>query len=131
MRLHIRARNVELTEVLKHYVKRRLHFALGRFGRTIRQVTIRLSDVNGPRGGCDKTCHVEIRLTSGDSSIIVRETQSDVYAAINGAMERAGRAVDRQLLWEREVRASRSAQRALSTVGSAVNLGEPPKSNEN
>ena len=129
MRLHIRVRNIELTEALKHYVKRQLQFALGRFGRRIRQVTIRLSDVNGPRGGCDKTCQVKVGLIHGDS-IVVGDTQSDLYAAINGGMERAGRAVGRQLVREREVGGSRSAQRALFSAGSVVNLGES-KFNEN
>lgn len=130
MRLHIRARNIELTETLKHYIERRLQFALGRFGRTIRQVTIRLSDVNGPRGGRDKSCHVEVRLIP-DDRIIVGDTQSDLYAAINGAIERAVRAVSRQLARERELGTSRSVQRALSMLGEVVNLADPSKSNEN
>ena len=108
MRLHIRPRNVELTEALKDHVNRRSQFALGRFGRRIRQVTIRLSDVNGPRGGCDKTCQVKVSLIRGDS-IVVGDTKSDLYAAINGAMERAGRAIGRQLVREHEVGGSRSA----------------------
>lgn len=130
MRLHIRARNIELTEALKHYVKRRLHFALGRFGGRIRQVTIRLSDVNGPRGGRDKSCHVEVRLIPG-ARIIVGDTESDLYAAINSAIERSVRAVSRQLARERELGTSRSVRRALSMVGEVVNLAEPSKSNEN
>ncbi|MEW5977820.1 MAG: HPF/RaiA family ribosome-associated protein [Acidobacteriota bacterium] len=107
MRLNIRMRNLEPTESLRRHIERRLQFALAPFNGRIRQVTVRVSDLNGPRGGCDKSCHVAIRLASGDGTILVTDTQDDVYSAISGAMERAGRAVARQLLWHRQLRLGR------------------------
>ena len=53
MQFDIQALNILLTEELREYVKRRLYFALGGKDEHIRRVYVRLSDINGPRGGKD------------------------------------------------------------------------------
>ena len=96
MKLRLVARGVELTADLNEYVRRRIHFALGRFAGRIRSVCVRLTDVNGPRGGIDKCC--DIRVNVGlRQEVIVRERQNNIHAAIAFAVERADRAVQRQL----------------------------------
>ena len=37
-------------------------FALDRFAGAIREVDVRLADLNGPRGGVDKLCRVQLRM---------------------------------------------------------------------
>lgn len=60
---------------------------------------MRLSDINGPRGGVDKTC--DIRLDAGlPHAVVIRERQASIYAAIAYAMDRAERALRRNLSME-------------------------------
>ena len=57
---------------------------------------IRVADVNGPRGGVDKCC--DIRVDVGlRQPVIVRERQANLHVAVAFAMERAERAIQRQL----------------------------------
>lgn len=76
-------------------LSRRLEVALGRFSRRIRRVSARLSDVNGPRGGIDKRCLIEIRLEGKAPPIVIDDADVDAIAVVSRAAERAGRAVAR------------------------------------
>lgn len=72
--------------------RRRLEFALGRFGGRIRSVTVRLGDVNGPRGGVDKTCLVTIRFDASKRLVVIEDADADAAVAIDRAADRASRA---------------------------------------
>ena len=96
MKMRLAAHGIELSGELKDYIRRRVHFSLGRFAARIRSLSIRLADINGPRGGVDKCC--DIRVDVGlRQQVIVRERQANLHAAVAFAMERAERAVQRQL----------------------------------
>ncbi|HYY72182.1 MAG TPA: hypothetical protein VE778_01190 [Candidatus Bathyarchaeia archaeon] len=62
MNVDIRILSTDLTEALQSYIERRLHFSLGRFGRRVGRIRVRITDVNGLRGGADKACHVSAEL---------------------------------------------------------------------
>ena len=62
MNLEIRGEKYAVSEELQTHIERRLRFALGRFDGRIGRVTVRISDVNGPRGGIDKRCRIEVSL---------------------------------------------------------------------
>lgn len=96
MRLGIVARGIALTEAIRQYTHRRLKTALGRYRAALESVHVCLTDVNGPRGGIDKHCVVEVR---GPAlvPIVVRERDADLYAAIDRAAERVDRTVARRL----------------------------------
>jgi putative sigma-54 modulation protein len=96
MKMRLAARGIELSSGLKNYIRRRVHFSLGRFARSIRSLSIRLADINGPRGGVDKRC--DIRVDVGlRQQVIVSERQANLHAAVAFAMDRAERGVQRQL----------------------------------
>ncbi len=95
MQIDIHARDVVLTEGLRSHVKRRLQFAMSRFQRRGLRIKVRLSDVNGPKGGVDMHCHLQICIT-GLPDILVEDTEANLYSAINRAAERAGRTLQRQ-----------------------------------
>jgi ribosome-associated translation inhibitor RaiA len=89
--------------MVHRYIERRLRFALARFSERIRLVTVRVFDVNGPRGGVDKTCQIVVEvLPSG--KVIVEHKEDDLYASIGWATARLGRAVGRELARRREMR---------------------------
>ncbi len=96
MKLRCVARGIELTADLEEYVRRRIHFALGRFAGTIKSVSVQLADLNGARGGVDKSC--DIRVDMGLlKEVIVCERHDNIHAAVAFAVQRANRAVQRQL----------------------------------
>lgn len=102
MRILIRDRKVELAEGGRERIERSLRFALGRFGQRIRRVTVSLTDLNGPRGGVDMRCRVDVALEPR-GAVFIEEDGSDIHAAVDRAAERVARAVDRKLDREREV----------------------------
>jgi len=96
MQIEIQAVEFDLTDALREHVQRRLHFALSRFEGRVARVIVRLSDLNGPRGGADKNCRLQIRV-HGLPDVIIEDVEADLYVAINRAADRAARTVERQL----------------------------------
>ena len=101
MQIDIQARQFSLTNALRNHAERRLRFALTCCDDHIKQVVMRLSDINGPRGGADKRCHLQVMLT-GLPDVVVEDTEADLYIAINRATDRAGRTVGRRLARQRD-----------------------------
>ena len=50
----------------------------------IQRVVMRLSDINGPRGGADKRCHLQVVL-AGLPDVVVEDIEADLYVAIDRA----------------------------------------------
>ena len=96
MKIRLKTHGIELSADLHDYVRRRAHFSLGRFAGRIKSLSIRLADINGPRGGIDKLCDVRVDVGHGEP-VMVRERQVSIHAAVAFAVERAERAVQRQL----------------------------------
>lgn len=101
MRIDIRTRGVERTPELLDHVRRRLEFALSRFGGRIRSVTVRIEDQNGPRGGADERCRLEVCGTRGWRAA-AEATDAEAARAVDLAAERIGRTVAREMVRQRE-----------------------------
>lgn len=78
-------------------VHRRLEFALGRFSGRVRSLTVRLKDLNGPRGGPDKHCQIAVRLDYPRRVILIEDVDETPEVAVSRAAERASRAVSRAI----------------------------------
>jgi putative sigma-54 modulation protein len=96
MQMEMRGVNYGLDDMLKDHIERRLHFALGRCAARIHRLTVRLTDVNGPRGGLDKRCRIAVALVPR-GMVTVEDSGDDPFALIADAAKRAGRAVRREL----------------------------------
>ena len=96
MKLHVVGENMHVSEDVRDYVTRRLEFALGRFTPEVERVTTRVGDVNGPRGGVDKRCRMEVKLR-GLQSILSEARANDLEVAVALAAERLARGVARAL----------------------------------
>nr|WP_315400286.1 HPF/RaiA family ribosome-associated protein [uncultured Duganella sp.] len=94
MNIAIQSNGLVLTESLRAYVYRRLQTSLG--WALTRRLAVWLSDINGPRGGRDKRCKIQISLDNG-KTVVIEDTEEDMYAAIDRAAERADRALARRL----------------------------------
>ena len=79
MQINIQARSFSLTKALRNHVERRLRFAMGTRDEHIHRVIIRLSDINGTRGGQDKCCHIHLVLPQLPD-IIIEDTEVDRLA---------------------------------------------------
>ena len=106
MRIDIQARGFELTEGLRQHTERRLQFALSWANHDVRAVTVRLSDINGPRGGQGKRCRIQIPMARAQA-VVIEEIETDLYVAIDRAADRTERTVARRLERLREHRHER------------------------
>ena len=94
----------------------RLKFVLRRLGALVARARLRLSDVNGPRGGVDKRCLVELKTAAG-SSVVITAASHDWRTAIDDALARAAQVMRRQLQRNRADRGARTARTAAHPVG--------------
>lgn len=96
MQINIQTRNFTLTGALKGHIHRRLGYALSSRDEHIQEIKVRLSDINGPRGGKDKCCKIHVILPKL-SDVVIEDTETDLYTAIDRAVDRASRNVDRRI----------------------------------
>jgi ribosomal subunit interface protein len=101
MQIDIQARGFELTDGLREHTKKRLGFATDWAHDELRTIHVRLSDVNGPRGGEDKRCLIQIPLV-GMQDIVIDELESDLYVAIDKAANRMERVLSKRIERARE-----------------------------
>jgi ribosomal subunit interface protein len=94
--VNIRAADVDVDDDTRSYIRRKLGQKLGRFATSIERVSVRLRDVNGPRGGVDHLCQVKVVL-SGLPSVVVEEGRETMGAAIDAAVSGVTRSVSRAL----------------------------------
>jgi len=116
VKILIKASNFSLTDTLHFYAERRLRFALTSCDAYIQRIVMRLSDINGPRGGVDKCCRVQVIL-DGLPDVVVNDIEADLYIAIDRAANRAGRTVRRRLTRQSD----RSCRTGLRDVASSDN----------
>lgn len=97
MQVLFKSRHPKATE-MRTLADHRVRFVLRRLGWLVPRVEVNLSDVNGPRGGIDKRCQVELR-TDGAGSVVVASVANDWRTALDTALSRAARFLLRQ--WRR------------------------------
>jgi len=96
MQIDIQTRKFSLTGSLRTHAERRLRSTLICCNDHIQRVVMTLSDINGPRGGADKHCHLQVVL-NGLLDVVVEDTETDLYIAIDRAADRAGRSLVRKI----------------------------------
>lgn len=92
----IRAGQVETVDALREYADRRLAFAVRPFAHRIQFLTVRLVDMNGPRGGVDGRCSITAMLADG-RRIFVEATEAWPTAAITSAAGKLNASIRRQV----------------------------------
>ena len=96
MTVQVRFRGIETSRALAAHVTQKLQQHLSRFGRQVREVVVRLSDINGPRGGRDKHCQIEAK-GRGIGLLHLSETHDDLYTGVDIAVARLGHAIGRNI----------------------------------
>lgn len=97
MQIHLRARVATEQEVRERAVQRAA-FVLRRLHSLMPRVQVQVSSVNGPRGGVDKRCQVEVQTNRGER-VVVRSVASDWHDAVNTSLTRAAQALTRR--WQK------------------------------
>lgn len=94
MQVLFKSRDPQADE-LREVAQRRTRFVFRRFDELIPRATVQLSDVNGPRGGIDKRCQVEIKSNVA-GTVVVASVARDWRTALDEALSRAARFLMRQ-----------------------------------
>lgn len=92
MILNIRKTNLQWSDALAEHIERRVHGALDSVPTRVPRVDIRISDINGPKGGDDKHCRISSRLTTGQQ-VAVDAVSDCPYRAVDQAVARFRRSV--------------------------------------
>ena len=105
MRIEIHPKKVEVNQLLRTHIERRLGHAIGRFDEFIRRVTVQLAHSNGVHGASAKQCRICVSLSSS-GDVEIEDSDVDIYAATDRATSRLGLAVFGELWRRREPRRS-------------------------
>jgi putative sigma-54 modulation protein len=90
MRIDIRGAGLPLTAALLDHTERRLRFAPTRSSDRIKRVVVRFGDIDGPRGGEDRFCRLQVDFEHAPP-VSIEDAGPDLYALIDRVSERAGR----------------------------------------
>ena len=91
---------------LRTMTERRVRQTLKRLAWLAPRVRVHLSDVNGPRGGIDKRCQVEV-MSSMSGPVVITSMARDWRSALQSALSRAARTLLQN--WQRSCTVRRAA----------------------
>lgn len=86
-------------QALRDWADHRVRVVLRRLSWLVPRVRVSLSDVNGPHGGIDKRCQVELRTGLGHP-VVITSLASDWRQALDNALARAVHTLRRA--WQRQ-----------------------------
>ncbi len=109
---HIRAFGLKLDRDDRAAIRQQLGAKLGKYADAIERVSVRVSVLDGSRGGTDKRCRIKVVLP-GLASVVFESRAAYVDDAINGAVTGTERVVRRSL----ERRHAQSLKRASTNSG--------------
>jgi hypothetical protein len=109
MDFHAKAVHVEAGRKDLEHVEHRVRAALERFSHRISLAEVSIIDINGPRGGRDKSLRLRVRMRPR-GSLYIEETDADIRTAADRAADRAALAVSRALERRRTLRRGRGAR---------------------
>jgi hypothetical protein len=97
---------------LRKLAVQRVRFVMRRLTWLVPRAKVQLSDINGPHGGVDKRCQLELK-TDTNGTVVITSVARDWSDALNKALARAARTLVREWRRSRETRAHRSMSAKL------------------
>lgn len=94
--LQIRVTGVNLPAAFRPRARLLLGRRLGRFATHIERASVRFEDINGPRGGVDTVCRIQLAV-SHRPTVLVERRAVDAEAALKLAAPAAARAIERSV----------------------------------
>lgn len=92
----------------------RVRFVLRRLTALVPRAKVQFSDVNGPRGGVDKRCQVELS-TETTGTVVIASLARDWRTALDRSLGRATRVLTRSLQRHQKPVRGRTAKLALDS----------------
>jgi hypothetical protein len=92
----------------------RVRFALRRLTSWVPRAKVQFSDINGPRGGVDKRCQVELK-TDTVGTVVITSLAHDWRTALDRSLTRATRVLTRSLQRDQKAVRTRTAKLALDS----------------
>ena len=92
----------------------RVRFALRRLTAMVPHAKVQFSDVNGPRGGVDKRCQVELK-TDTAGTVVIASLARDWRTALDRSLTRATRVLTRSLQRSQKPVRGRTSRLALDS----------------
>ncbi len=96
----------------------RMRFALRRLRTFVPRAKVQFSDVNGPRGGVDKRCQVEL-TTEKAGTVVIASLARDWRTALDRSLGRATRVLTRSLQRVQKPVRDRSVKLEVGGMGGA------------
>jgi putative sigma-54 modulation protein len=94
MDIEVKQHDVDVPRSLVDNIHRCMAADLRRFDHMIRRICVHIADVNGPRGGEDKSCRIHVQLKRA-SSVIVGDRGANLLVVVARAVARVEVAVSR------------------------------------
>jgi putative sigma-54 modulation protein len=95
IKFRVHKSNEKLAEEDLSLINKAFVSALDRFKHVLREVQVSFIDVNGPRGGLDKKCSVQMKL-SPSGVVVAHSTRSSFVEAANDACDKIRQLVSRR-----------------------------------
>jgi hypothetical protein len=97
MQVQVQVKGLSKAAGLRAFATCKLKATLSRYAHAVQDVTVRMSDINGPdRGGVDKLCRVVLRL-SNSTVIVIEDIGVNMMEVIDRVASRVHHAVSKQL----------------------------------
>jgi putative sigma-54 modulation protein len=96
MEVYVRSRKLAPLTGLHEYAKEQVLAATDYFTEQVQSITVRVEDINGPKGGVDAVCRVVARI-KGRASVVVHSVAAKPGAAVHAAAEQLFIALERRL----------------------------------
>ncbi|MEO9101871.1 MAG: HPF/RaiA family ribosome-associated protein [Burkholderiaceae bacterium] len=106
--------------LLREIAEQRLRFALRRASSLLPRAKVQLSDLNGPRGGVDKRCRLELTPERG-SPIVIVSTASNWRQAFENALARGARALVRSWQRRRDIQRDHVMRKRVESFSAPTN----------
>jgi hypothetical protein len=92
----------------------RVRFVLRRLAACVPHAKVQFSDINGPRGGVDKRCQVELK-TDAAGTVVIASLAHDWRTALDRSLTRAARVLTRSLQRSQKPVRGRTARLAVDS----------------
>ncbi len=96
MQIHVRVRGLAASSALHRHAVGRVEQELRRVAHEITHVVVRITDMNGPKGGLDKRCSIVARGPRV-RALSIGQLSANAFSAVHLAAERLARALRRDL----------------------------------
>jgi hypothetical protein len=94
--VYIRQEGGEVNRSARTHIRRKLRTKLAKFAASVERASVRIGDLNGPRGGIDHVCRIKVVL-SGLPSVVYERRGPSLELVVDGALAGVEQAVRRRL----------------------------------